>query len=35
MVHIAIHNGSINGDTNRSLKYFIQNFKTSVKNMKL
>ena len=35
MVHIVINNRSIDGDTNRSLKYCMQNFKTSVKNMKL
>ena len=29
VVHILIHNGSNNGDIHRSLKYCIQNFKTS------
>ena len=34
VVHIVIHNGGNNGDIHRSLKYYIQNFKTSLKNMK-
>ena len=35
MVHIVIHIGRNNGDIHRSLKYCIQNFKTSLKNMKI
>ena len=35
VVHIVIHNGGNNGDIHRSLKYYIQNFKTALKNMKL
>ena len=35
VVHIVIHNGGNNGDMPRSLKYYIQNFKTSLKNMKI
>ena len=32
VVHIVIHNGGgNNGDIPRSLKYYIQNFKTSLK----
>ena len=34
MVHIVIRNGGNNGDIHRSWKYCIQNFKTSLKNMK-
>ena len=34
VVHIVIHNGGNNGDIHRSLKYYIQNFKTLLKNMK-
>ena len=33
VVHIIIRNGGNNGDIHRSLKYCIQNFKISVKNM--
>ena len=29
VVHIVIYNGGNNGDIPRSLKYYIQNFKTS------
>ena len=32
MVHIVIHNGGSNGDIR---KYCIQNFETSLKNMKI
>ena len=35
VVHIVIHNGGKNGDIHGSLKYCIQNFKTSLKNMKI
>ena len=35
VVHIVICNGANNGDIHRSLKYCIQNFKTSLKNMKI
>ena len=35
VVRIVIHNGGNNGDIPRSLKYYIQNFKTSLKNMKI
>ena len=37
MVHIVIRNGGSNGDMQRSLhsKYFIEKFKTSLKNMKI
>ena len=34
VVCIVIHNYSNNGDIHRSLKYYIQNFKTSLKNIK-
>ena len=30
VVHIVIHNGGNNGGIHRSLKYCIQNFKTSI-----
>ena len=33
-VHIIIQNGGNNCDIQRNLKYYIQNFKTSLKNMK-
>ena len=35
VVPIAIHNCDNNGDIHRSLKYCIQNLKTSLKNMKI
>ena len=35
VVHIVIHNDGNNGDIRRSLKYCIQNFKTSLKNIKI
>ena len=35
VVHIVIHSGGNNGDIHRSLKYCIQNFKTSLKNIKI
>ena len=35
VVHILIHNGANNGDIHRRLKCCIQNFKTSLKNMKI
>ena len=35
VVHIVMQNGSNNGAIHRSLKYFIQNFKISLKNMKI
>ena len=35
VVHIIIHNGGNNGDKHRGLKYCIENFKTSLKNMKI
>ena len=35
VVHIVIHNGGNNGDIHKSLKYCIQNFKTSLKNIKI
>ena len=35
VVHIVIHNGGSSGDIHRSLKYCIQNLKTSLKNMKI
>ena len=35
MVHIVIQNGGSNGDIHRILKYCIQNFKTSLENMKI
>ena len=34
VVHIVIHNVGNNGDMHRSLKCSIQNFKTSLKNIK-
>ena len=35
VVHIVIHSGGNNGDVHRSWKYCIQNFKTSLKNIKI
>ena len=35
VVHIVIHNDGSSGDTHKSLKYCIQNFKTSLKNMNI
>ena len=35
VVHIVIQNGGNNGDIHKSLKYCIQNFKTSLKNIKI
>ena len=35
VVHIVIHNSGNNGDIHRSSKYCIQNFKISLKNMKI
>ena len=35
VVYIVIHNGGNNGDIHRSLKYYIQNFKASLKNSKI
>ena len=35
MVHVVIHNGCNNGDIHKCLKYYIQNFKISLKNMKI
>ena len=35
VVYIVLHNGGNNGDIPRRLKYYIQNFKTSLKNMKI
>ena len=36
VVDIVMHNGGNNGDIHRSLKYYcIQNFKTSLKNIKM
>ena len=35
VVHIVIHNCGNNGDIHRSLKYCIQNFKNSLKNIKI
>ena len=34
VVHIVVHNVGNNGDVHRSLKCYIQNFKTSLKNIK-
>ena len=35
MVHVVKDNGGNNGDTHRSLKYCIQIFKSSLKNIKI
>ena len=35
VVHIVIHNGGNNGDIPRGLKCYIQNFKTSLKKLKI
>ena len=35
VVHIVIHNVGNNGDIHGSLKFCIQNFKTSLKNIKI
>ena len=35
VVHTVIHNGGNNGVIHRSLKYCIQNFETSLRNMKI
>ena len=35
VVHIVTHNAGNNGDIHRSLKCCIQNFKTSLKNIKV
>ena len=35
VVHIVIHNVGNSGDMHRSLKCYFQNFKTSLKNIKI
>ena len=35
VVHIVIHNSGNNGDIHRNLRYCIQNFKISLKNIKI